>query len=481
MEEAGENANRREKATATTGLLHAYLDDGDITARNRLIELYLPLVESFAHRYERTEDYDDLFQAGCIGLINAIDRFDLERGGELTAFAVPNIVGEIKRHLRDRTTSVRMPRPIQELRAQAVRCEAEMGAALQRRPTAAEVARELGADKEDVAQALSARRPDGEHEDASLHEGSREMYDLSDDRLMLASAFEVLNERERQIVYLRFVRDKGRTEVAQELGISARHLSRQTQVALSKLREQLERAGQATAATAERPRTAAADAGRRSGPTSPGETPRPSRQARRRHEPRDSVLGRDRTGVVRNHRDLPYHVLIFRDDGQAEGRGWTAHAQELPGCEAHGDTIEAAVRAIEVAIDERIEDAVANGQELPEPRSAASYSGRLMLRMPRSLHAELARAAERDEVSLNRFIASSLQSALASPGRAAGDDAEHAAGDDQAVRSVSRRVPAFGSSGPGLLRLAIVINLIVVLTAGVVAVIVLLVATQHGW
>ena len=480
MEKAGEKGNRLERATATTGLLHAYLDDGDIAARNRLIELYLPLVESFAHRYERTEDYDDLFQAGCIGLINAIDRFDLERGGELTAFAVPNIVGEIKRHLRDRTTSVRMPRPIQELRARAVRCEAEMGAALQRRPTAAEVARELGADEEDVAQALSARRPDAEHEDASLGEGSGELYDLSDDRLMLASAFEVLNERERQIVYLRFVRDKSRTEVAQELGISARHLSRQTQVALSKLREQLERAGQATAATSERPGTAAAGVGRRSGRTSPSEIP--SRKAsRRRHEPRDGGPGGGRSGAVRHHRDLPYRVLVFRDNEQAEGRAWRAHAEELPGCEAHGDTIEAAVRGVEGAIDEWIDDAVAHGQELPEPRSAASYSGRLMLRMPRSLHAELSRAAERDDVSLNRFIGSSLESALASPGRAAGDDAEHAAGDGQAGRGGARRVPALGASGPGRLRLAIVINLIVVLTAGVVAVIVLLVASQHGW
>jgi RNA polymerase sigma-B factor len=482
METAGEKANRLEKATATTGLLHAYLDNGDITARNRLIELYIPLVESFAHRYERTEDYDDLFQAGCIGLINAIDRFDLERGGELTAFAVPNIVGEIKRHLRDRTTSVRMPRPIQELRARAVRCEAELGAILQRRPTAAEVARELGVDKEDVAQALSARRPDGEHEDASLGEGSREMHDLSDDRMMLASAFEVLNERERQIVYLRFVRDRSRAEVAEELGISARHLSRQTQVALSKLREQLERAGQATAATSERPGTAAAGAGRRSGGASPRELPAESRKVSRpRHERRDGVPDSDRSGAVRHHRDLPYHVLVFRDNGQGEGLAWTAHAEELPGCEAHGETIEEAVRAIEGAIDDWIEDAVAHGHEPPEPRSAASYSGRLMLRMPRSLHAELSRAAERDEVSLNRFIGNSLQTALASPGRAAGDDTEHAAGDGQAGRGVSSRVPAVGSSGPGLLRLAIVINLIVVLTAGVVAVIVLLVASQHGW
>src|SRR5215213_10700589 len=154
MEKAGEKGNRLERATATTGLLRAYLQRGDIRARDRLIELYLPLVESFAHRYERTEDYDDLFQAGCIGLINAVDRFDLERGGELAAFAVPNIVGEIKRHLRDRTTSVRTPRPIQELRARAIRCEAELSAKLQRRPTGAEVARDLGVDKEDVARAL---------------------------------------------------------------------------------------------------------------------------------------------------------------------------------------------------------------------------------------------------------------------------------------------------------------------------------------
>ena len=86
MENVGGKPDRREKSTETAALLHAYLEHGDITARDRLIELYLPLVESFAHRYERSEDYDDLFQAGSIGLINAIDRFDLNRGGELAAF-----------------------------------------------------------------------------------------------------------------------------------------------------------------------------------------------------------------------------------------------------------------------------------------------------------------------------------------------------------------------------------------------------------
>jgi len=122
MEIGGGKPNWREKATTTSRFMRAYQEQGDITARDQLIEMYLPLVETFAHRYERSEDYDYLFQAGSIGLINAIDRFDLGRGGELTAFAVPNIVGEIKRHLRDRTDSVRLPRPLQELRAQVVRC-----------------------------------------------------------------------------------------------------------------------------------------------------------------------------------------------------------------------------------------------------------------------------------------------------------------------------------------------------------------------
>src|SRR5215213_7802503 len=165
MEKAGEKGNRLERATATTGLLRAYLQRGDIRARDRLIELYLPLVESFAHRYERTEDYDDLFQAGCIGLINAVDRFDLERGGELTAFAVPNVVGEIKRHLRDRTGSVRVPRPLQELRTRVLRCETELGAALRRRPTPAELARELQVDEDDVARALRMGASGGEQDD----------------------------------------------------------------------------------------------------------------------------------------------------------------------------------------------------------------------------------------------------------------------------------------------------------------------------
>jgi RNA polymerase sigma-B factor len=455
MENAGGKPNQREKATATAALLHAYLERGDITARDRLIELYLPLVESFAHRYERAEDYDDLFQAGCIGLINAVDRFDLQRGGELAAFAVPNIVGEIKRHLRDRTGSVRMPRPIQELRARAVQCEAELSAKLQRRPSAAEVARELGVDKEDVARALSARRPDTAQEDAPVGEGTLDALDVSEDRMSLASAFEVLDERERQIVFLRFVRDRSRSEVAEELGISERHLSRQTHAALAKLREQLERAGQATPPPTER-------SGRPTATVQPPRRPASPQPMPRRPSP--AVSGRR---PRRNQGDLPYRISVIRDHGNIEGHEWTAQAEDLPGCQVHGESAEEAIRGIDAAIEEWIEDALAKGREVPDPRTAASYSGRLMLRMPRSLHAELSGAAEREGVSLNHFSASALDRAPASSAVATGDVSE---GDSGHRRTM-----------PALLRLAIVINLIVVLVAAVVAVVILLVGSQQGW
>jgi predicted HicB family RNase H-like nuclease len=241
--------------------------------------------------------------------------------------------------------------------------------------------------------------------------------------------------------------------VAEELGISERHLSRQTHAALAKLREQLERAGQEIA-PGERPFKAAATVRPPQRPASRG--PRPRR-------PPPKVPGR---GPGRTHGDLPYRISVVRDHGDVEGREWTAQAEELPGCEAHGDSAEEAIRGIEAAIEEWIEEALAKGREVPDPRTAASYSGRLMLRMPRSLHAELSGVAEREGVSLNQFIASSLERGLASSAVATGEASE----DD----SPNRRTM------PALLRLAIVINLILVLVAAVVAVVILVVASQHG-
>jgi predicted HicB family RNase H-like nuclease len=139
----------------------------------------------------------------------------------------------------------------------------------------------------------------------------------------------------------------------------------------------------------------------------------------------------------------------------------------LPGCEAHGDSPEEAIRGIEAAIKEWIEDALAKGRELPDPRPTASYSGRLMLRMPRSLHAELSEAAEREGVSLNHFIASSLENALAAPAPATGEEIADGAVDRRGV--------------PTLLPVAVIISLVVLLVAGLLAVALLVVGSQQGW
>src|SRR3954453_2256761 len=148
-----------ESRSATSTLLQAYHGQGDTTARQRLVELHLPLVESLAHRYARSaSDYDDLHQVGCIGLINAIDRFDLERGEDLTAFAIPNIVGEIRKSLRDRTAGVRLPRRVLELRAAAIATQSDLAAELGRTPTPSEIARRLGAEGGGGAIALDASR-----------------------------------------------------------------------------------------------------------------------------------------------------------------------------------------------------------------------------------------------------------------------------------------------------------------------------------
>ena len=385
---ARHNENGRRSQTAE--LLRAYHERGDVEARRRLVELYLPLVESFMRRYARASDeYDDLYQVGCIGLINAIDRFELARGEELAAFAVPNIAGEIRRYLRDRRGSVRLPRRVVEMRAGAVHAQAELRAELGRAPTTAEVARKLGAQESDVAVALDAAAASQavELQPEDTESGERGI-DAAEDRLFLSDAFRGLDERERRIVFLRYVRDVEPEAIASELGISRRQLARSTRDALEKLRiglEQPARAGAAAAAPQERP-------------------------ARSGAEPK---MAAEQDGQI----DQPYHIELVKSD--APDGGWNAHVEELPGCAAQGPTAEAAAAAVELAMHEWIAAARASGREIPKPRSAASHSGRLLVRMPQTLHAQLARAAEREEISLNQFITSSLASAVNWRGQAA--------------------------------------------------------------
>jgi RNA polymerase sigma-B factor len=414
-------------------LLRAYHERGDKDARQRLVELYLPLVESFTRRYARTSDeHDDLYQVGCIGLINAIDRFELARGDELAAFAVPNIAGEIRRYLRDRGGTVRLPRRVVELRPAAAEAQADLRARLKREPTTAEVAVEVGAEESDVSLAL-----DGSASHAlELQPGdtSGKSPDATDDRLFLSDAFRELDERERRIVYLRYIQDLEPDAIAAELGISRRQLGRTTEQALKKLRNGLEKPGAGARA-----------AGR---PASPSVSVEPKMASRPAAHPEQQI-------------DERYHIELV----QAEtGDGWTAKVEELPGCTADGASPEEAAARVHDAMRAWIADAVAEGREVPKPRSV-SHSGRLLVRMPQSLHAELARAAEREEASLNQFITSSLASAV--NWRGASDEAP-AAGDQRSARRA------------GAARTALMVNVVLLVLIALLAIALLVVAVTRG-
>jgi RNA polymerase sigma-B factor len=235
-------------------LLRRYHEDGDLAAREELIERYMSLVRSLARRYAyRGEQLDDLVQIGAIGLIKAIDRFDLERGVELTTYATPNIIGEIKRHFRDKGWSVRVPRGLQELNVQVSKLIEQLTVQLGRSPTIPELAKAAGVEEEEVLEALESGRA---YSSLSLSAGSSQddegevdpleslgeiehQYEVSEDRAVLAPGFRVLDERERRILHLRFFKGLTQSQIAQQVGISQMHVSRLIRRALEKIREEI--------------------------------------------------------------------------------------------------------------------------------------------------------------------------------------------------------------------------------------------------
>src|SRR5437868_7121697 len=236
-------------------LLRRYHEHGDLQAREQLIEQYMSLVRSLARRYSyRGEQLDDLVQIGAIGLIKAIDRFDLQRGVELTTYATPNIIGEIKRHFRDRGWSVRVPRGLQELNVQLSRLLEQLTVQLSRSPTISELAEAAGVDEEDVLEALESGRAytslslssgsGGQDDDDSVDPletiGAEErQYEISEDRAVLAPGFRVLDDRERTILHLRFFEGLTQSQIAQQVGISQMHVSRLIRRSLEKIRAEI--------------------------------------------------------------------------------------------------------------------------------------------------------------------------------------------------------------------------------------------------
>jgi RNA polymerase sigma-B factor len=234
-------------------LLRRYHVEGDVHAREQLIERHMSLVRSLARRYSyRGEQLDDLVQIGAIGLIKAIDRFDVNRGVELTTYATPNIIGEIKRHFRDRGWAVRVPRGLQELNVQLSKLVEQLTVEHARSPTIPELAEAAGVEEEDVLEALESGRAytsvslssvgteDGEELDPLDSLGVIEHeYEVSEDRAVLAPGFKVLDERERAILHLRFFEGLTQSQIAQQVGISQMHVSRLIRRALGKIREEI--------------------------------------------------------------------------------------------------------------------------------------------------------------------------------------------------------------------------------------------------
>jgi RNA polymerase sigma-B factor len=241
---------------ADRDLLRRYHEQGDLEARERLIEQYLPLVRSLARRYSyRGEQLEDLVQVGCIGLIKAIDRFDVDRGVELTTYATPNIIGEIKRHFRDKGWSVRVPRGLQELNVRLSHLVEELTVQLERSPTIAELAKAASVEEEEVLEALesgqayatlslSAPSGGGGEDGADLDplESLGELeheYEVSEDRAVLAPGLRALDDRERRILHLRFFEGLTQSQIAQQVGISQMHVSRLIRRALEKIRDEI--------------------------------------------------------------------------------------------------------------------------------------------------------------------------------------------------------------------------------------------------
>jgi RNA polymerase sigma-B factor len=222
-------------------------DHGALT-RERLIEAHLPLVRALARRVaRRVEEVDDLVQAGSIGLIAAVDRFDRSRGCELSAYAAASIVGEMRRHLRDVGSPLRVPRSALGRRRQLTGAESAFAARNGRWPTASELADEAGLDVEELERAVAATLAStpasipwagGLGLDA-LAARMGDFREVSVDRLALLDALRRLTVRERRIVLLRYGLDLSQQEIASRVGVSQVHVSRLLRGALASLRKVL--------------------------------------------------------------------------------------------------------------------------------------------------------------------------------------------------------------------------------------------------
>lgn len=220
--------------------------------RDELVTMHMALVEHLARRFrDRGEQHEDLVQVGTIGLIKAVDRFDPLRGVEFSTYATPTILGEIRRHFRDRGWAIRVPRRLQEMRIALGRATGELTQTLGRAPTVAELAQHLGLTEDDILEGIESAQAystssldagDGDDDGMSIADTmgfEDDGLEAVENRAALAPLLAMLPERDRHILMLRFFHSMTQSQIAEEIGISQMHVSRLLTRSLAVLREAL--------------------------------------------------------------------------------------------------------------------------------------------------------------------------------------------------------------------------------------------------
>jgi RNA polymerase sigma-B factor len=248
---APERGSGPERSREDRELFIRYHREGDASAREQLIERFLPLARQLARRYQRaSEPLDDLMQVASLGLIKAIDRFDPARDIAFSSFAVPTILGEIKRYFRDRTWAVRVPRDLQELSLRVDRAVGELSDGLRRQPSVKEIAAAVDADEEEVLDALQAGgayravsfdapRAAGDDDVATIADsvGVQEHgFDRAEERATLQTLMSTVTPRERDVLRMRFEQDLTQAEIGAVIGVSQMQVSRIIRQAIARLR-----------------------------------------------------------------------------------------------------------------------------------------------------------------------------------------------------------------------------------------------------
>jgi predicted HicB family RNase H-like nuclease/DNA-directed RNA polymerase specialized sigma24 family protein len=378
---------------------------------------------------------------------------------------------------------VRIPRQVRRMTGQLGRSRAHLAATLGREPTVQELAEALGVVHEDVERALEAERArdpvSALAEDALEAGADAESLEASDDRLLLEKSAHVLDERERRIVFLRFHADLTEREISREVGISQAQVSRSLTKALAKLRNELDRESAPVSGgdTTKNPAVSAfaqqnfhKEVGGKRPASTTAETKIRSVGAseEQAYQTRAAERSPDHDPAV------PYHVTV--KPGGEDDSPWIASVDELAGCEAGGATQDEAVENLRAAMESWLSAAaedprvVAPPKRSPKRKKGSSHSGRFLVRMPSTLHEELTRAAEREDVSLNRFVTNQLAASVAPA----------AAGSTEVGMPAQNQEAAAPQKSKRSLRVLLAANVLIMVIAAAAAVALLILALERG-